>query len=124
MITPGTYATIACLLEQADVLHLDAYNELVKMQTNLDNTLVSDSKAERLGAEIDRAKTTIVEQRAMPTVPLVDAVRQLQVHVIRYYGSVDSFLSTNALLVSPYFASLSAMAGYTIAPDNIGTSCV
>lgn len=124
MISSIEYSNIICLLEVADARQLDADAELTKMQINLSATNSSGIKATTLGDEIGQTRSNISSQRQNPLDSVVSAVKALQAHVTKYYGTVDSFLSNHSIQVSPYIANISSIAGYTIASPNIGLTCV
>ena len=124
MISTTDYSNIICLLEVADARQLDANAELTKMQINLSATNSSGAKTTALADEIGQSGSNITSQRQAPLDSVVAAVKALHAHVTKYYGAVDLFLSNNSIRVSPYIANVSAIAGYTIASANIGSTCI
>ena len=124
MITSAQYSSIICALELADSCQNSAKNELISMKSNLANTRTTVQKKTALTSEIDHLNQYLSYELSTPLPQLIETVRRLQLHVSTYAVSVDSFLSNNSLQVSPYFASLSELAGYPIAEENVGNSCL
>lgn len=122
-ISAADYIRLTCLLETADVTQVDADNSLIEMQNTLTNTRGVDLNIARLRDEISGLRGKISEYRAVYPPTLIDAARRLQQHVIKYYGSVNDFLSSNNVKISPFFAAVSLQAGYKIDTANVGDSC-
>jgi len=123
MITPLDYVKITCLIDRADILQLDADIRLVKMQGNIAITRGNPRELAILSTEIQTLRNKISEYRSVPNPRLVEAVRKLQIHVLKYNASVNSFLSNNNIKVSPFVANISSLAGHNIIQGNIGVPC-
>lgn len=123
MITALQYASIACTLDKINIYQSDASAELVAMQNNLSGTLGDAQRKNTLRLEIEQVRKAIAEERQRPLTQVVEAIRRLNLHVESHYGPLNSFLSANNITVSPYFASVSLAAGFTISQSNIGESC-
>jgi hypothetical protein len=69
-----------------------------------------------LQSSIDKAITW--SENTSPSLTLI-TVTDLQKHVLRYYDTVDDYLSAQGIKVTASFARLSDKAGYPIDPSNI-----
>jgi hypothetical protein len=124
MISSAVYVNLICSLEKADQLQGDADDQLVEMENVLSTTLTTPDRIENMRNEIENERKTISQFKNGFAFSVINAVKSLQDHVKKHYGSVNSFLADNNIRVSPYFASLSSQAGHPISGSNIGSSCL
>jgi hypothetical protein len=119
MISPEDYQTIADCFDDAYESMESAIDELTEMRATLNEMVASsESRRAQLLQAINQCGTSLMQQQVAKN-ELLSAVSSLQQHVTKNVGSVNSFLSDNAILVGASFASLSATAGYTIDNTNI-----
>jgi hypothetical protein len=111
MISSAVYVNLICSLEKADQLQGDADDQLVEMENVLSTTLTTPDRIENMRNEIENERKTISQFKNGFAFSVINAVKSLQDHVKKHYGSVNSFLADNNIRVSPYFASLSSQAG-------------
>jgi hypothetical protein len=123
MIDIKTYINITCYLEQSYNNHVNIYNSLSELTPILDNTIGTQIKKISMTDAINSATNTIGHNVSTNDNLLLSAVKALQVHVTKYYGSVNSFLHNNNVKVNSYFANISSLVGYPINTSNIKETC-
>lgn len=123
MISATLYTNIACMIELLDTRYTDMDTELDSMIDILADTDASATRIIKLEQQINKTLGAIADNQTSTPQYVLDAVKALQQHVTRLYGSVNSFLTANGIKVPQHFADVSAEAGYTILAANIIPSC-
>ena len=122
MITPELYKTISDLLGEMDSIGPEALssNELILL--NIDNLSFPASYLAKAGVmkkKIDQISQKIYSNDVSLSVELRGMVVAVQKLALNGYPTIDDFLSSNGVLVSSSFASLSGKCGYPISTSNI-----
>jgi len=121
MISNSDYKFISDRIGLSQFYTSDAASALRSMVTNFINNDVKYNDNLKLWIIniIIRTYDTLVDSHVVLNPVIVSFVKALQEHVVKRFGSVDNYLSTNNLLVSPEFAAISSFAGYDIYFINI-----
>lgn len=121
MISNSDYKFISDRIGLSQFYTSDAASSLRSMVTNFINNDVKYNDNLKLWIIniIIRTYDTLVDSHVVLNPVIVSFVKALQEHVVKRFGSVDNYLSTNNLLVSPEFAAISSSAGYDIYFINI-----
>ncbi len=121
MISPTEYSLLADDIDSAQQQVNDILGNLFSMHNHLednDTSTINDEKVEML-TTIDETYQLILNDNYVPSLNVIQTVTSLQQHISTHYGDVNDFLSQNNITVGPFFADLSALAGFVINPSNI-----
>lgn len=121
MISNSDYKFISDRIGLAHAQPGKAASTLRKMFTNYNNNDIPANDTLKLWLVniVVRTYDTLVDSHVTLNPVITSFVSALQDHVVERFGSVDSYLLNNDILVSAEFAAISSAAGYEIDSINI-----
>lgn len=124
MIGTVNYRFASEVLGSCKDLATEALSPLLDMRSFLDSSDVNpqDRNRQQLRSLIAATYSHIFVKHVIPRQILLNAVKSLNDHVLKYYefDNIDSFLQANYIEVPSSFAYISSLVGYEI--NEIGES--